>query len=241
MIKCIVIDDEPLAREGMKLLIDTVDTLQLVENFSNVLSADKYLNSHPVDLIFTDIQMPGINGLEYLRVRQKQTPVILTTAFPEYALEAFEFNVIDYLVKPIRADRFFKAVSKAELFLHAAASEKFLKIEEGTSDYFFVRSEKKYVKIFFRDILYVDALKDYSIIFYNNEKAIVAMNLKTLEEQLPKHPFIRISKSHFVNFDKVASFSNQEVFIGKTELPLGAQYKEAFQEKALTGKLIKRK
>ena len=165
--KCIIVDDEPFAREGMLLNVKAVQFLESVGEFGNAISANNYLSNpeNVVDLMFLDIQMPGITGLDFIRSLKKKPQVILTTAYPQYALEGFDLDVVDYLLKPVRLDRFIKAVNKAketwELQHLAAASSS---IESITQDYIYIKSERKFIKIFFRDITFIKGMKDYVVI-----------------------------------------------------------------------------
>ena len=192
--KCIVVDDEPFAREGMLLNINEVQFLEPVGEFGNAISANNYLSNseNVVDLMFLDIQMPGITGLDFIRSLKKKPQVILTTAFPQYALDGFDLDVVDYLLKPVRLDRFIKAVNKAKEIYdlqHAAQNT----IESVTQDYIYIKSERKFIKIFFRDIAFIKGMKDYVVIHSGKEKIMTAMNIKTIHEQLPPANFARVS------------------------------------------------
>ncbi|MBU0764118.1 MAG: LytTR family DNA-binding domain-containing protein [Bacteroidetes bacterium] len=237
--KCIIVDDEPLAREGMKLNINEVSSLELTGSFENALEANDFLLNNEIDLIFLDIEMPEITGLEFLKTLVNQPMVILTTAYPQYALESYDLDVIDYLVKPIRIERFIKAVNKAEEFHKLKRSGKNV-IESIGEDYIFVKSERKYVKIFFRDIKYIEGLKDYVIIHANNKKIMTAMNVKTIDNQLPDEIFVRINKSYIINFHSINEIDNDFVIIDTSEIPIGRTYKDDFIKNFVNKRLIKR-
>lgn len=237
--KCIIVDDEPLARKGMLLNVKEVSTLELVGTFENAADANDYLQNNEVDLMFLDIEMPEITGLEFLKTLVNQPLVILTTAYPQYALESYELDVIDYLVKPIRIERFIKAVNKAEEF-HKLKSTTKMVFESVGEDYVFVKSERKYVKIFFKDIRYIEGLKDYVIIHTDGRKIMTAMNVKTIDNQLPNEIFVRINKSYIVNVNAINEIDNDFVIIDKSEIPIGRTYKDDFINNFVNKRLIKR-
>lgn len=239
MIKCIIVDDEPLAREGMKLNVNEVSSLDLVGCFENALEANDFLLNNEVDLMFLDIEMPELTGLEFLKSLVNQPMVILTTAYPQYALESYELNVIDYLVKPIRIERFIKAVNKAEEIHRLKKSTKH-EIDSFGDDYIFVKSERKYVKIFFKDIKFIEGLKDYVIIHSMQKKIMTAMNVKTIDSQLPGEIFVRVNKSYIININSINEIDNDFVIIGNSEIPIGRTYKDDFIKNYVNKRLIKR-
>lgn len=239
--KAIIIDDEPLAREAIQLLAAKMTGLEIGAVFSSALAASKYLVDTPVDLIFLDIEMPGINGIEFAKTIPCKTLVIFTTAYPEYALEGFDLDAIDYLIKPVREERFQRAVNKA------IAYHKLLQGEVSTSEkqnngeeYFFVKSERKFVMIYFKDILFIEGLKDYVVMQTDEQKVMTAMNIKTIHDQLPQHMFVRIGKSYVINVNEIASFDNNTVLIRKYEIPIGNSYRNYFFENFITKKVIGR-
>jgi len=241
--KCIIIDDEPLAREGMELNVQDVAFLELVGQFDNALKANAFLNENQVDLMFLDIQMPGITGLEFIRSLQNKPLVILTTAYPQHALEGFELDVVDYLVKPIRMQRFLKAVNKAQelhdLYHNQAAPA--ASVESISEEFIYIRSERKYIRMFFKDIKYIKGMKDYVVIFEENRKVMTAMNIKTINAQLPDAIFARVGKSYIININFIDSIDQDFIQIGKEEIPLGRTYKENFINKYIKTNLIERK
>lgn len=235
--KCIVIDDEPLAREGMRLLIADISSLELCGSFSNVIDADTFIRNNPVDVIFLDIQMPKITGLDYLRNSTLAPKVILTTAYPQFAIDGFELDVLDYLVKPIRFDRFYKAVNK----LFALQENNSLPLPAATEDDFiFIRSERKFIRMCYQDINYIEGLKDYVIIHCKTEKLTVAANLKSIHAQLPLLHFFRISKSFIVNVNRITSIDKDSVFINKHQISIGENYKEQIMEFIVKKGILKR-
>ena len=184
---CIIVDDEPLAREAMKLLIEESNNLQLIGSFNSVSTASDFMEQHVTDLVFLDIQMPGITGIEFARTISKKTLVIFTTAYTEYALDSYEVDAIDYLIKPVEAERFQKAVDKA-LSYHSLLLKKEKEAIETvvTADYFFVKAERRYFKVNFSDILFIEGLKDYVIIQLSDQRIITRMSLKAIFDLLPK-------------------------------------------------------
>ncbi len=235
----IIIDDEPLAREGIRLNADKIPSLQYIGEFGNAIEASNNLTKLKPDILFLDIEMPGISGLEFLETIQTEALVILTTAYPQYALEAFELNVVDYLVKPIRIQRFFKAVKKAEE-IHFLRSKQQVEIE-WANEFVYIKSDRKYVKLFLQDVLFIKGLKDYVIVHTKTAKYMTAMNIKRIFDQLPKDIFARVSKSYLINVEKIESIELDLIWISGEDIPLGPSYKQAFLEKHVKSKLIDRK
>lgn len=237
--KAIIVDDEPLAREAIQLLAAKVTDIEIAATFGSALAASKYIDESPVDLIFLDIEMPGINGIEFARIIPAKTLVIFTTAYPEYALEGFELDAIDYLVKPVKDERFQKAVNKAIGYHKLLQGEiSTTEVQNIGDEYFFVKSERKFIKIYFKDILFIEGLKDYVVMQTDEQRIMTAMNMKTIHEQLPQHVFARVGKSYVININEIGSFDNNTVFIRKYEIPIGNAYRNYFFEKFITGKVI---
>ena len=187
---CIIVDDEPLAREAMKLLIEESDNLQLIGSFNSAATASDFMEQQGVDLVFLDIQMPGITGIEFARTISKKTLVIFTTAYTEYALDSYEVDAIDYLIKPVEAERFQKAVDKALSYHSLLLKEEKEAIETiVAAEYFFVKAERRYFKVNFSDILFIEGLKDYVILQLNDQRIITRMSLKAIFDLLPKSVF----------------------------------------------------
>lgn len=240
--KCIVIDDEPLGRQGVQMLATEVPDLEIVQSFANPLEATPILQQQPIDLIFLDIEMPRINGIDFLKNLPNAPMVIFTTAYPQYALEGFELDVIDYLVKPIRFERFFKAITKARAVHHAMkgmndANNNFALTDD---DHIFVRADRRFVKLYLKDIDVIEGLKDYSIIHTNGEKTITAMNLKTIESQLPQDLFVRVNKSYIVNKNHISLVESDNLHIGKKQVPIGERYRQDFFDRVIKDHWIKR-
>lgn len=236
---CIIVDDEPLAREAIEMLIEQNTALNLLGSFNSAASAAEFMEDHTVDLIFLDIQMPGTNGIEFAKTIPKETLVIFSTAFSEFALDSYEVDAIDYLIKPIREERFQKSVAKA-----IAYSKLFKtvgnKIESIGEDYFFVKADRKIIKLFFNQILYIEGLKDYVVLHTANQKIITAMNIKTIYDKLPQKIFARVSKSYVININHIDSVDNNTIYIGTNEIPIGNIYRDFFFEQFVNGKILGR-
>ena len=242
--KCIIVDDEPLARQGVLLHVQEVSFLEPVGEFSNSIAANNFLSNNEVDLMFLDIEMPGISGLDFLRSLQKRPAVIITTAYPEFALSGFELNVVDYLLKPIRLDHFLKAVNKVKEHYDLQLLARAATVEAIAQDYIYIKSDRKFVKLFFRDITFIKGMKDYVVIHCGKEKIMTAMNIKTIHEQLPPQTFARVSKSHIINIAAIASIDQESIqLIGVTteEIPLGDTYREDFMARYVKTNLVQRK
>ena len=225
---CIIVDDEPLARKGIKLLVDESSQLTCIGSFNQAHAASQFLEANPVDLIFLDIKMPGINGIEFARTIPRQTLVIFVTAFAEFAVDSYEVEAVDFLVKPVDEKRFHKAVEKAVTYYVLLENSGKNTTERITGEYIFVKADRRFVKINFTDITFVEALKDYVIIHTAGQRVITRMNLKAIQEQLPAALFIRVSKSYIINIRHITSFDNNSILIGKHEIFIGDNYRTRF-------------
>lgn len=236
-IKCIIIDDEPLARKGLKEYIADVDFLELTGEFDNSLKATDILKKGEVQLLFLDIQMPKITGLDFFKTLQHAPPVIFTTAYPQFALEGFEVNALDYLVKPISFERFLKAALKAKEYYEIREED-----SKGTeaTDHFFIKADNKLVKLFFEDVLFAEALQNYVVIHTKDKKHITYLTFKAVEDYLPSGQFIKIHKSYIVSASKIDSIEGNIIHIGKQQLPVSRNLKDEVMEKLLKGKFLKR-
>lgn len=227
--RCIIVDDEPLAREEMLELIKEVSQMEIVGVFSNALTAMDFLKANEADLIFLDIEMPMVTGLEFAARLPKQILTIFTTAYSQYAFKSYELDAIDYLLKPIDKARLAKAISKAEAYKRLLSDETEKNIvQSNTSDFLIIKSDRRFHRLNFNDIRYIEGLKDYVVIYTGNQKLITAMNLKTIHQKMPQHLFIRVSKSYVVNIDYVDSFDHRNVYVGESEIPIGEVYKRDF-------------
>lgn len=230
-ISCLIVEDEPLARNLLTEYVRKVPYLTLVKACSGPLEAMEVLRATSVDLLFLDVQMPEITGISFLKSLQKKPLVILTTAYSEYALEGYELDITDYLLKPITFERFLKAVDKANQRLSAASVAPAEKpVAEAPPPFIFVKDGTKLVKIRWDDILYVEGLKDYVTIHTRTQKVISLQRLKVLEEQLPPDRFIRVHNSFIVALDAIDSVHKDKIQIGSASVPVGDTYKKAFRE-----------
>lgn len=228
--KCIIVDDEPIARKGIKKLMDQISQLELLDTFNSAEAASEFINTTTVDLVFLDIQMPGINGIEFARSIPKHTLIIFTTAYSEYALDSYEVDAVDYLVKPIDAAKFRKAVDKAITYHSLLMDEEEKSVEQVEEEFIFVKSDRRFFKVNLKDILFIEGLKDYVIIQLENQRIITRMTLKSIHEMLPQSTFLRINRSYIINRNKIESFDNNDVFIGKYEIAIGNMYRDEFFE-----------
>jgi DNA-binding LytR/AlgR family response regulator len=228
-IKCMVIDDEPPARALLASYISKVEDLKIVCQCSNSIEAFSFLQKNSVDLMFLDIQMPGMNGLDLIKSLHRGPRIVLTTAFREYASDGFELDVLDYLVKPISFERFLKAVAKYHhYFPKAQAQDNAIAGDAFDQAYMFVKVNKDQVKIFLRDILYMESIKDYLKIITGEKSYITYLRLSYMEEKLPEGKFLRVHKSYIVSLGKVKAFRNDTLKIGNAEIPVGRVYRQRF-------------
>jgi len=231
-LNCVIVEDEPLARNLMIEYVKKVPSLTLIEACSNPLAVIDVLRSNQVDLLFLDVQMPELTGISLLKVLQKRPLVILTTAYSEYALEGYELDVADYLLKPITFERFLKAIDKVTQRLEAKSApvvtEKI--VHEIGQPFVFVKDGTKLVKVLLEDILYVEGLKDYVTIHTRDRKIVSLQRLKALEDQLPSDQFIRIHNSFIIALRAIDVIHKGDVQIRDAMLPIGETYKKSFRE-----------
>ncbi len=229
---CLIVEDEPLARNLMTEYVKKIPYLNLVDACSSPLAAIEILRKQSIDLLFLDIQMPEITGISLLKVLQKKPMVILTTAYSEYALEGYELDVIDYLLKPITFERFLRAVEKASQRRVAPLQQSAEKpvAADPSQPFVFVKDGTKMVKVRWEDILYVEGLKDYVTIHTKQQKVVTLQRLKSLEEQLPSDKFIRIHNSFIVSVDAIEIVHKGEVQIGNALIPISDTYRKAFKD-----------
>jgi DNA-binding LytR/AlgR family response regulator len=233
MIKCVILDDEQPARELIKLHLSHLPDFELLASFGNALDGFNFLQKNAVDLLFLDIQMPRLSGLELIRSLKVCPKIILTTAYREYAADAFELDVIDYLVKPVIQERFMKAISKFNYYNNAAPVEKADVPNIFETAYIFLKSGKEQVKVYLKDILYIEGFKDF-ITVHTSQKVIVASDrLSYMDEKLPEDKFARVHKSFIVALGKVDNIQAEQVVIGGTVLPIGRVFKNEFLKKVL--------
>ncbi len=237
VLRCAITDDEPLALNLMESYVKKTPGLELVGKYSNAVEALGGLRDNPVDLIFLDIQMPEMDGLELSRIIDPSTRIVFTTAFDSYAIDSYKVNALDYLMKPISYSEFLQAVDKAVKWFELvnSASSPAASPQEGDSaavavDSIFVKSEYKQVQIMLDDILYVEGFKDYVKIFTENSDPVLSLiSLKALESQLPADKFMRVHRSFIVNIKKIREVNRSRIIFGSVEIPIGDSYKDDFQ------------
>lgn len=229
MIKTLIVDDEPLAVEILETYVRQIPGLQWVASCNNALEANALLNSEPVDLVLIDIQMPQMTGIELIKSLEKPPKVIFTTAYPEFAVEGFDLNAVDYLLKPIDFNRFLKAVNKV-LKEASPGEEKGKESSLANTDFIFVKADKKLVKIDYEEIKFIEGLKDYVIIYTDQNRIVTLQTMKSLEEKLPERLFVRVHRSYIVNVHKIHSIHGDDIEIlvkGQSkQIPIGNNYSE---------------
>lgn len=233
---CIIVDDEPLARAEMRSLINESSKIDILGEFSNAPSALAFLKDNDVDLIFLDIEMPMVTGLEFAEMLPKRSLIIFTTAYSQYALKSYELEAVDYLLKPIDSQRLEKAIDKAILYTRLLSKDTVKNmVESNTTDFLFIKADRRFYKISFSEIKFIEGLKDYVVIHTRQQKLITAMNLKTIHQKVSEETFIRVSKSYIVNADYIDSFDNHSIYIDDSEIPIGEVYKAEFFAKYAGG------
>jgi len=237
-IKTIIIDDEPLAREGMKRYIKQVSYLEFAGSFPDPLSAMKIIEKENIDLMLLDIQLPKISGIEFLKTLKNPPAVIITTAHADYALDGFELDVMDYLLKPISFEKFLKAANKVKSFL--GLQKRSENKNAPDCDYFFVKTKNKYEKIDYEDVMFIEAMQNYVTINTVNRKYIVYTTLKGMLENLPEKQFIRVQKSFVISVSKIDSIEGSSIKIGEYSIPISRDKKDIILERIMNKKLLKR-
>ena len=229
-IQCIIVDDEPVARGIIESYVEKIQNIHLVKSCKNVMEAFDVLQTTHIDLIFLDINMPEVSGLTLAKSIQKNTRIIFTTAYREYAVEGFDLQAVDYLLKPIAFDRFLKAIQKY-FDLHVSKSNAISKETKEPSDAFFVRSERKMVKIRFGEILYIESLSDYIKIHTKDSTIITRETISNVEAKLPSNDFMRVHRSYIVALQRIDSYTNEFVEIRNKAIPISRSYKEIVLQK----------
>jgi len=228
-IRCLIIDDEPPAREIIRRYIEEVPHLELVGECGNALDALIRLQQTEVDLLFLDIRLPQLNGTDFLKTLRQPPKVIFTTAYQEYALEGYELDAVDYLLKPIRFDRFIKAINKAfQQSDHRAMPEQAPVREDHQQDSFvYFRADRKMVKVMLKDILYVESMKDYVKVVMTDGVLITKQSITSVEAMLPEKLFIRSHRSFIVSLGRIRTFTNELIEVDKAEIPIGKLYRNS--------------
>jgi len=226
-IKCMIVEDEPIAMSILEKYVGKIKDLNLIAKCEDALSAFDVLKKEKIDLIFLDIQMPELTGIQFLKSLEKKPKVIITSAYRQYALEGFELEVLDYILKPVSFERFLKAVNKYYKSKQPADShlEKLIKNHDNSINYILVKDKKKMVKIPFEKVLYIESIKDYVKIIMSHKTVITKLYLGLIEKKLPQDSFIRIHRSFIVSIDKIDCFSPNHVEIGEYNIPIGRNYK----------------
>lgn len=229
MIRCLVVDDEPLAQNLLKNYIGKIGSLELAGATSDVFAALDMAQQQKVDLIFLDVQMPELTGIQFMKILAGKCKVILTTAYEEYALQAFDLDVVDYLLKPFSFERFAAAVQKARERLQP------LLRENNTAEHLFIKTEYKIVRVAVKDIRYMESMRDYVSVYTENERILTLQSLRTFEEQLRHSSLMRVHKSYIVNLDRIDKVERRRIVIGDKYIPIGETYQDEVKKRLQQG------
>ena len=246
-ITCLVIDDEPVARKGIAGYVRQTPFLELVGTCKGALEANEILREQNIDLLFLDIQMPDLTGTDFLRSLDRPPVAIFTTAYREYAIEGFELDALDYLVKPISFQRFLKAANKAQAHFDllrrpALSADRPAKTERPSiaSDHFFIKSDGQFIKIMLDEVLYFESEKDYVFIYTKKKRYMALLSLKQLEKELPPERFARVHRSFLVPLDKVEKMENHKLVIGESHIPVSRSLQDEIYDRLIGGRLWRR-
>ena len=237
-LSCLIVDDEPMARKGLQEYIDETDFLHTVAACENAMKASPYLNAHKIDLLYLDIHMPKLSGIDFLKKLRHPPMTILTTAYTDYALEGYALDVVDYLVKPITFDRFLKASRKA--LEHFRLKSRAAIAASDNPDYFFVRCNGKFEKVFFRDVSYVEGLQNYAVIHIGARKLVTYITLTSLENQLPNDRFLKVHKSFLVSVPHILAIEGQEIILENARIPISRSLKDIVIQQIIGNRLFRR-
>jgi len=237
-LKCIIIDDEPIARKILQEFVEEIDYLELIGEAENPLKAMLLLNDNDVEIVFLDINMPKINGIDFLKNLKTKASIIMTTAYVEYAVEAFGLDVLDYLVKPISFDRFLRACNKAKEIRELKKTTHFQPTK--ANDHFFIKCDSQIEKVFYNDLVYAEAMLNYVMLYTSSKKMMVYVTIKSLEEQLPSDVFIKVHKSFIVNINKIKSIEGNILDMGNEKITISQSLREKVMTEILKDKMIKR-
>jgi DNA-binding LytR/AlgR family response regulator len=236
-LNCLIVDDEPVARKGLEEYVKEVEFLNLVGECENALKATAMMSQHPVDLLFLDIQMPKLTGIDFLKTLKIPPLVIFTTAYSEYALEGYALDVVDYLMKPITFERFLKAAQKAfDLHTLKKASHN----DKVAEDHFFVKCDSKFEKIYFNEVTFIEGLQNYAVIHTLTRKLITYITMSSLEHQLPADQFMKVHKSYIVSIPQVKAIEGNEILMGQARIPISRNLKDEVVNHIMGNKLFKR-
>ncbi len=231
MLNCVIVDDEPLAREVLAGYIEKLTHVKLAGSFNNAFDAREFLKANTVDALFLDIEMPEMNGIDFLRSLPHSPITVFTTAFRDYAFEGFELGVIDFLLKPISFARFTVSLEKIKDFLSLKTEHTGFEINQDEPEFIFVKSGVQKIKLFFADITHIQGLKDYAIIHTTTGKIVIKGSVKTMQELFPCTHFIRVHKSFIVAKEKIKRIEKNRIIIGDHQIPIGRNYKEEMERK----------
>ncbi len=234
-ISCIITDDEDFAIRGLKEYVSRISYLELVQTCQDALELDAYLKNDTADLIFLDIHMPELSGIEFLRLHPRAPAVILTTAYPDYALESYELNVLDYLLKPISFERFYKSVQKASDYLQARFPE-----PPAKSDYIFLKCKSRLEKIFLKEILWIESRQNYVLVNTASQQYVAHYTLKSVRSQIPEESFVQIHQSFLVALAHIEAIEGNQVLVKGHKLPISKHSKAEVMEQILNQRLLKR-
>lgn len=237
-LKCIIIDDEPIARKILQEFIEEIDYLELAGQAGNPLKAASLLKDNDIDLIFLDINMPKLNGIDFLKISKIDANIIMTTAYSKYAVEAYGLDVLDYLIKPIAFDRFLKACNKAKEI--SALRKNIPARPDKLNDHFFIKCNNQIEKVFYNDLIYAEAMLNYVMLYTDSKKMMVYITIKSLEEQLPSDIFIKVHKSFIVNISKIKSIEGNILNIGKEKITISQNLREKVINEIVKDRMIKR-
>jgi len=235
MIRCLAVDDEAYATEIIAGYINKTPSLELAGTTTDPFEAIQLVQSGKVDLVFLDIQMPELSGIQFLKICGRNCKVILTTAYEQYALDGFEHDVVDYLLKPIPYERFYRSIMKAMPLFQVQPMVQpqeltFTPVQPAVSDYLFIKgdSKNKFIKVDLKDILYIEGLKNYISVYTNSQRLITYQSLREFETQLPAQEFIRVHKSYIVPLGKISTVDGNSLFVNEQLIPIGESFKETF-------------
>jgi DNA-binding LytR/AlgR family response regulator len=237
-LKSIIVDDEPVARKLLQEYIEDIDFIELAGVAENPLKANSILQNQPVDVMFLDISMPKLTGIEFLKTSALLPMAIMTTAYADYAIEAFNLDVMDYLVKPFSFERFLKACNKAKDYFELKNKPP---AELGTvNEYFFVKCDGRIEKVFYNELVYVEAMLNYVVLHTETRKMIVYLTIKSIAEQLPQHIFLKVHKSSIININRVKSIEGNEINLGNARVTISQNFYDAVIKQILKDRMIKR-
>jgi DNA-binding LytR/AlgR family response regulator len=238
ILNCLIVDDEPIARKLLQEYIEETDFLVLAGTAENPIKATALLNDLDIDLIFLDVNMPKMNGFQFLRAATNLPMVIMTTAYGQYALDGFEMAVVDYLVKPFSLERFIKATQKALKL--KTLEQKQQPAEKSGDDYFYVKCDNKIERVNYADLLYVEAMANYVTLYTTNKKLVVYLTIKGIQEKLPADKFLQVHKSYIVNLDKINNIEGSMLDVGPAKISIGQSFYDDALKRILGGKFFKR-